>query len=88
MVVARNAKRFHAPFNYIQNTTVRTGLAEVDSFVFEPEDYDYRWQHVKELVTEITHRYDWPPVKNGLCKWCPYFMDGCSIAPDADELAD
>jgi hypothetical protein len=82
IVVEKNAPKLRAQFNYIRNTMVRTGVGEVVSFVFEPEDYDYRWHQITGLVKQIIQRYDWPPVKNGLCTWCPYRNDGCTLSRD------
>jgi CRISPR/Cas system-associated exonuclease Cas4 (RecB family) len=82
IVVEKNANRLRTQFNYIRNTTVKTGVPETASVVLEPEDYDYRWQHVKGLVKEILERDDFPPNKNALCRWCPYRINGCTLAPD------
>jgi CRISPR/Cas system-associated exonuclease Cas4 (RecB family) len=82
IVVKRNAKRFRAPFNFICNTTVRTGVSDIDSKVLDPDDCAYRWQHIKDLVKEIAQRYDWPPKKNWSCKTCPYRECGCTLSPD------
>ncbi len=81
IVVKKNAKRFPAQFNYIRNTTVRTGVADTDSKVLEYEDCEYRWQHVKILAREITQTYNWLPRKNWSCNTCPYRECGCTLDP-------
>jgi hypothetical protein len=93
VVVSNHAKRvgFGVSFDYIQNSTVRTGVGEIRSVTLDDEDFRRGWQKITQIVSSIIEGTDWHPVRSPLCESCPYFMDGCSIAPDPDgpdELGD
>jgi hypothetical protein len=90
-VVRHNIDRLGGPFDKIRSTTVYTSVGAVQSVFLDKEDVNERWRIIKEIVSAIHSGTNWQPIQSPLCPWCPYFTDGCSLAPSlvgARELAD
>jgi hypothetical protein len=91
IVVKNHAKSFGVSFDYVMSSTVRTGVESIRSVKLDDTDFQRGWRLITEIVAAIIDGTDWHPIRSPLCEWCPYFTEGCSIAPDlngADELGD
>jgi PD-(D/E)XK nuclease superfamily len=75
---------FGVPFDYIQNSTVLTGQGATRSVKLDLDDLRRGWELIKKIVGAIIDAADWHPIRSPLCEYCPYYIDGCSIAPDPD----
>lgn len=84
LVVSHNAQRAFG-FNpaFIQNTTIHLAAGVHRSIVIDREEGMRGVSEIKRLAAGIIQATDWPPSPSPLCDWCPYFGNGCTIAPVA-----
>jgi len=91
IVVKNHANSFGVAFDYIQNSTVRTRVGKIEPTILDDDDFRKGWRQITQIVSSLIEGSDWHPIRSPLCEWCPYYMDGCSIAPDGggdDPLGD
>lgn len=81
IVVKQNADRFNVDYSYIRSTTLFVSAGVTVSDVLSVEECGQRWAKMKEAVSGMLQGISWPANPSPLCEWCPFFNNGCSLAP-------
>ena len=85
IVVKHNAPtRFDVAFEYVQNTTLFLGARQAHSKVIDANECAQWWDTIRGAARGILAGTEWPPNPSPLCEWCPFFGNGCSLAPGGE----